>query len=171
MDKKHKNRKGLKSKEKLFCFYFVNSLDIEESAKKAGYKKDPLINGQKLLQREDVVSCIKDKLSLQKELYSSLAGAGFVKLAFSSVADAVSLVFSENPSREQLENMNLFMVSEIRKPRDGALEIKFFDKIKVLEKLCSDSDNNDGSDMGLVGALSLGAKNLSVDLDGDECGV
>ena len=46
----------------------------------------------------------------------------------------------ENPSREQLEHMDLFLVSEIKRPKDGSMEIKFFDRLKALEKLTDDSE-------------------------------
>ena len=34
-----------------------------------------------------------------------------------------------------LGQMDLFMISEIKRPKDGAMEIKFFDRLKALEKL------------------------------------
>ena len=34
-----------------------------------------------------------------------------------------------------LENMDLFNISEIKKVKGGGVEIKFFDRIKALEKL------------------------------------
>jgi len=39
--------------------------------------------------------------------------------------------------------MDLFCVSEIRKPRENALEIKFFDRLEALEKLAQLSEKND----------------------------
>lgn len=165
MDSKNKKKKGLKQREKLFCFYFVNTQSVELSAKKAGYKKNPLIKGQQLLNREDIVAEIKDLLSMQKELYSALANSGYQRLAFSSVSDAVSLLYMDSPDKKTLENMDLYMVSEIKKPRDGAMEIKFFDRIKALEKLSQQTGFDDGNNMGLLSALNLGAQNLK---DGDD---
>ena len=163
MDKKTLKRKGLKNRERLFCFYFVDSLNAERSAQKAGYK-NPDVSGQRLLLREEIIAYIKEVLSLRKELYSALSYCGYQKLAFSSVSDAVSLLFMESPDKEALENMDLFMVQEIKKPRDGALEIKFFDRVKALEKL-SEQNVDDNGNMGLMDALNLGAQRLVEDND------
>lgn len=78
---------------------------------------------------------------------NGLATAGYIRLAFGSVADAVSLIYMDKPSREELEKMDLFLVSEIKHPKEGALEIKFFDRLKALEKLSIDrgGDDNAGS--------------------------
>ena len=169
MDSKNKKRKGLNQREKLFCCYFANTQSVELSAKKAGYRKNPFIKGQQLLLREDVVDEIKNLMVARKELYASLAYSGYQRLAFSSVSDAVSLLYMDSPDKKTLENMDLYMISEIRKPRDGAMEIKFFDRIKSLEKLTQLNTADDSSNMGLMDALTLGAQNLS---DGDdECGV
>ncbi|MBQ8539001.1 MAG: terminase small subunit [Ruminococcus sp.] len=161
MDNKNKKRKGLKNKEIIFCYYFANTQSVELSAIKAGYRKNPLVTGQGLLYREDIKAKIKELMNSQKELYSSLATAGYQRLAFSSVSDAVSLLFMDSPDKKTLENMDLYMVSEIRKPRDGAMEIKFFDRIKALEKLCQLSSGDESKNMGLLSALNMGAENLS----------
>ena len=41
--------------------------------------------------------------------------------------------------------MDLFLVSEIRRPKDGAMEIKFFDRARALEKLASLSMERESS--------------------------
>ncbi|SCX90330.1 hypothetical protein SAMN02910441_00426 [Ruminococcus sp. YE282] len=64
-----------------------------------------------------------------------MATAGYYRLAFGNIADAVSLLFEENPTRERLGEMDLFLVSEIKRPKDGTMEIKFFDRLKALEHL------------------------------------
>ncbi|MBQ7965086.1 MAG: terminase small subunit [Ruminococcus sp.] len=169
MDSKSKKKKGLKHREELFCYYFVNTQSVELSAKKAGYKKNPFVAGQQLLLRDDIVAQIKDLVSKQKEVYSVIAECGYLRLAFSSVCDAVSLLYMDNPDKKTLENMDLYLVSEIRKPRDGATEIKFFDRIKALEKLSQQKSGDESMGLGLMDALALGAQSLS---DGDdECGV
>ena len=78
---------------------------------------------------------------------NGLATAGYIRLAFGSISDAVSLLYMDKPSREELEKMDLFLVSEIKHPKDGAVEIKFFDRLKALEKLSVDrsGDDNAGS--------------------------
>ena len=57
------------------------------------------------------------------------------KFAFGTISDAIKLIYSENLSLDSISKMDLFNVAEIKKPRDGMLEIKFFDRFKALEKL------------------------------------
>jgi hypothetical protein len=51
------------------------------------------------------------------------------------------------------------MVSEIKKPKEGALEIKFFDRFKALEKLAEET-NDDKKSLPFYEALENGAKAL-----------
>ena len=115
----------------------------QKSAELAGFGGDTRAVGDKLLQRDDVLSEIERIASKQERLLSGLATAGYIRLAFGSIADAVSLIYMDKPSREELEKMDLFLVSEIKHPKEGAVEIKFFDRLKALEKL---SENRIGED-------------------------
>ena len=45
------------------------------------------------------------------------------------------LLYMDKPDLQTLEAMDLYMISEIKRPKDGAMEIKFFDRLKALEKL------------------------------------
>lgn len=63
----------------------------------------------------------------------------------------------DSPSKAQLENMDLFLVSEIKRPKDGAMEIKFFDRLKALEKLENDNSLSDNA-KSLYDAISQSAK-------------
>lgn len=85
-------------------------------------------------------------------------------MAFGGVADALKLLYTEHPSDEQLSEMDLFMISEIKKPKDGMLEIKFFDRLKALEKLGAQQENSSGVS-GLFDAIGRGAKSLGSDAD------
>lgn len=69
-----------------------------------------------------------------------MAASGYYRLAFGSIADAVSLLFTDSPSKEELNKMDLFSVSEIKRPKDGSMEIKFFDRLKALEHLESETE-------------------------------
>ena len=39
------------------------------------------------------------------------------------------------PENTDFDSLDLFNVAEIKRPKGGGLEIKFFDRIKALEKL------------------------------------
>lgn len=61
---------------------------------------------------------------------------GLRRLAFGDIQDAVTLLFeSDEKILSVLPKLDLFNVSEIKKQKGGGMEIKFFDRIKALEKL------------------------------------
>lgn len=63
------------------------------------------------------------------------AREGYERLAFGGVADAIRLLYDEHPGNEELGGMDFFNIAEIRRPKDGSMEIKFFDRLRALEKL------------------------------------
>lgn len=83
-------------------------------------------------------------------------------MAFGNISDAVSLLYMENPSRADLSSMDLFLVSEIKRPKDGSMEIKFFDRLKALEKLESRQESENGV-QNLFDAIDEGAKAVGSD--------
>lgn len=61
---------------------------------------------------------------------------GFRRLAFDDIQDAVKLLFeTEENILSSLPSLDLFNISEIKRQKGGGMEIKFFDRIKALEKL------------------------------------
>ena len=60
---------------------------------------------------------------------------GLSRLAFGSINEAAALVFSEEPTREEVLRADLFNVAELKKVKGGGVEMKFFDRQKALEKL------------------------------------
>ena len=114
-----------------------------------GYQKQADRKGEGVLERlkkkKKICTELERLSELRGRLLSAMAVIGYQRLAFGSAADAVSLVFEENPARDGLEKMDLFLVSEIRRPKDGAMEIKFFDRAKALEKLAALSMERESS--------------------------
>ena len=90
---------------------------------------------------------------MQKET----AKEGFRRLAFGSIKDAVRLLLSEKVNPQVLKKMDLFSVSEIRKSKNGDIEIKFFDRMQALQKL-SELESTEGG--GLLSAIENGAAAL-----------
>lgn len=113
--------------------YYEKYRNGREAAINAGYKKLPGLAALRLLLREDVRSEIK-KMSCP--VSAEEICAGYRRLAFGSVADAVRLMYAdEMPDGESLEKLDLFNVSDIKRPKGGGIEIKFFDRLKALEHL------------------------------------
>jgi len=69
---------------------------------------------------------------------------GYERLAYGGIADAVRLLFTEEPDLAALDKMDLYNIAEIKRPKGGGMEIKFFDRIKALQSL--EELNTAGSD-------------------------
>ena len=134
----------LTAREREFCLSFMQSGDAQLSARRAGFR-NPDSEGERLLCNEKICAELERLSELRGRLLTALSVIGYQRLAFGSAADAASLLFEENPSRETLGKMELFLVSEIRRPKDGAMEIKFFDRARALEKLASLSMERESS--------------------------
>ncbi|MBP3322774.1 MAG: hypothetical protein J6M16_01115 [Clostridia bacterium] len=67
---------------------------------------------------------------------------GYEKIAFGGIGDAVKLLFLEELSPKTAKKLDLFNVADIKKPKGGGMEIKFFDRIKALQCLENISDRD-----------------------------
>lgn len=91
---------------------------------------------------------------------------GYEKIAFGGVGDAVRLLFC-GEELPQLEGMDLFLISEIKRPKGGGLEIKFFDRLRALQ--CLESMLRTGKNpSGIYEALAAGASSLKESEEGEE---
>lgn len=132
--KEYKDKK-LTGKEKQFCCNYINTGNVRESAVRAGYGCEPEKIGARLLMRTDIINKINQLYSEKKKNLRYRACSGYERLAFGSISDAVRLLYIDEPDAKTLESMDLFNISEIKKPKEGAMEIKFFDRLRALEKL------------------------------------
>ena len=83
---------------------------------------------------------------------------GYERLAFGGVADAVRLLFAEEITPAAARKMDLFSVAEIKRPKGGGMEIRFFDRIKALQ--CMEALGESTSPAGFYHALEAGAAAL-----------
>lgn len=95
---------------------------------------------------------------MPKETEEKIIG-GYEKIAFGSISDPVRLLFCDEISPRTLKNMDLFSVAEIKRPKGGGMEIKFFDRIKALQCMESFSTGS-SSPQSFREALEEGAKAL-----------
>lgn len=126
--------KKLTAREELFCRMYAYCRNGREAAVKAGYTVCPEIVSRKLLAKNSIREAI-EKYSQEIQITQQEVKAGLRRIAFSSSADAVKLILAENAAELDPEVLDLFNISEIKRPKGGGLEIKFFDRIKALEKL------------------------------------
>lgn len=150
--------KELTPREKTFCRYYIGCGSPSEAAEASGYNGDVSKKGEELLSREEIVEEITRLCELKRQTVNELTSTGYRRLAFGSIADAVSLLYKSNPSLEELRKMDLFSVSEIKR-KDDSMEIKFFDRLKALEKLCDGIKEESGAapiyDAIVKGAMML----------------
>lgn len=85
---------------------------------------------------------------------------GYERLAFGSTSDAFKLLMGNEAPDNMTGNMDLFNVAEVKKPKDGAMEIKFFDRIKALEHLeqIPDNDNKTSTFYEVLSECAKGLK-------------
>ncbi len=130
------------------------------ASKRAGFAPQAEQSGENLLCKKAITDELLNLANKRRKSFSSLARTGYYRLAFGSVADAVSLLYREKPTSEELKEMDLFLVSEIKRPKDGSMEIKFFDRLKALEHLEQETEE-DTTAKSFFDAIGESAKNGS----------
>lgn len=155
-----KKKDELTEREYCFCYHYISTGNAKEAAILAGYTTEPERKGMRLLSKRSIKDKIDQLYEEKKKTLCYKACVGYERLAFGNVSDAVKLLYIDSVNGTMLEKMDLFNVSEIKKPKDGAMEIKFFDRLKALEKL-EKSDLNVGDEMNsFYCALEQGLKSL-----------
>ena len=147
----------LKPKEELFCRLVATGCSPTEAAARSGYAKAKKA-ADKLLSRRDIQNCI-DHFRQKQKLCD--AKAGYARLAYGSIADAVRLLYSEELP-ENIDELDLYAISEIKRSKNG-VEIKFHDRIKALDRLSDLSAPESDKAEPFYKALELGAMRLYQD--------
>lgn len=145
-------------REERFCCYYSSNGNVRMSAVMAGYANNPEQEGQQLLMRNDISIKVKEYRNMRLNDLQFMALLGYERLAFGSIADCIQLLYMEKPDVKILEGMDLYMISEIKRPKDGAMEIKFFDRIKALEKLSEAQQNSEENSLPFYKALENSAE-------------
>ena len=140
------NEKKLTKKELEFCRWYVRLRNMRESALRSGFTILPEQRALSLLSKKSIRQKIAE-LEKENSADSKLVSAGLQRLAFGSITDAVKLILSTSDNTSpDIDSLDLFNVSEIKFTSGKGMEIKFFDRLKALEKLSdlSTDDDNDG---------------------------
>ena len=120
----------LKEKETRFCRLMAEGCAPAEAAARAGYRPAPAKAADRLLAREEIRHAVA---RMEEDADRRRAAAGYARIAYGSVADAVRLAFAEQVP-DDLDEMDLYAVSEIKRSKTG-VEIKFHDRLKALDRL------------------------------------
>lgn len=122
---------NLAPKERLFCRYYILTGNYREAAARSGHS-NPERAGLKLLSTKRIADAIASSKSSAPAADEVVKG--LKRIAFGSIADAIGLLFAEKLP-ENLDSLDLYCISEIKRPKGGGMEIKFYDRIKALEQL------------------------------------
>lgn len=122
----------------------------------------PEKSAMRLLNRKEIQSEI-ERIDKKRKRSEADISAGYLRLAFGCVSDAVKLIFSEDITEEKIDELDLFNISEIKRKKGGDVEIKFFDRLKALEHLYEMSEGTDSGEASIFDAIRKGASALKGD--------
>ena len=124
--------KKLTSREAMFCRYLSALGDPYEAAVLAGYGGDSRKQAAQLITRTDITrECETLAKNMPHPALSALRG--LERIAFGGIGDALRLLYiDEAPDPSFLQELDLFCISEIKRPKGGGIEIKFHDRTKAL---------------------------------------
>ena len=150
----------MKPREKEFCRLMTVVADPIKAARIAGYKH-PERAWSELSAREEIVSEIRRRCENIRSVYEHTAICGLYKLAYGGVSDALTLLYRDDLSEEDLRMLDLRNVSEIKRT-DKGIEVKFCDRIKAIDKLQEllGSGTEHGNGSGLLDAILSSAEAL-----------
>ncbi len=101
-------------------------------------------------------------MSRRKKTIEEKVRDGLCELAFGGVSDAVSLLYlSDEEAVDRLPKLKLMNISEIKRPKGGGMEIKFFDRIKACEKLLDTENGAQESGLSFYRALEKSAEDIA----------
>ncbi len=160
ISKEPRERKELSKKELAFCHHYIVTGSTKEAATLAGFKTMPEKKGAELLLKKKISEKIESMYAEKRKNLMYRATSGYERLAFGSISDSIKLLFSESLRPEDLDKMDLFNIAEIKKPKDGAMEIKFFDRLRALEKLEEMETSTHAEKEPFYFALEQSMKNL-----------
>lgn len=147
----------LSDRETLFCGYYVELGSGFEAARRAGYKKSAENATVRLLAREDIQQEILRQRA--RRHYAKAALSGLARLAFGSVNDAVRLTCAEGElPEEEIAELDLFAVSELKKTKGGGCEVKLCDRQKALALLLELGSPEADGENPLLAALDRGVR-------------
>lgn len=130
---------GKKGGEQAFCRAYLACMDAQRAACAVG--------------AEDGFALLRKK-SVQSTLAKMRGGEGICRedvlrrlgeIAFARANDAVKLAVGEGMTAEEIDALELGALAEFKRGTNGAFEVKFFDRVKALELLCTLLGGGEGS--------------------------
>ena len=143
-----------------FCRWYLALADPAEAARRAGCPPDTAAaDGLAMLRLPACRSALRRLAEQSAVPLRQLVIAGLSRLAFAPANDAAKLVFSDDAlSADDIAQLDLFHVCELKRVRGGGVEVRLFDRQKAMEKLleCAGYSDEKGAANALLRALSGG---------------
>lgn len=140
----------------VFCVFGLGKQEEEKVVKKYLIKFASKGKKEKIFHAKDERRFALERKKNARRRRASRVKNGYETLAFGGIEDAVRLLFAEELKPEELEVLDLYNVAEIRRPKGGGMEIKFFDRLKALE--CLERLEAETGRADLFEALEAGAR-------------
>ena len=159
----------MKKREKEFCRLTVVLGNPQTAAQRAGYKHPDEV-WPELFTRADIAAEIRRVTREVSKVFRDTLLCSVFRLMTSDNNDAVRLLYHEQMSDDEIRQMNLSGVAEIKRAKDKSVEIKFFDRIKALDRLSELNEvvTDSASAGGLLEAMRLSAQALREMRDREE---
>lgn len=162
---------ALSPRERLFCSAYARLGNGADAAGKAGYAAlTRERTALRLLTREDIRQEVARCLEAHRRHSAVMGLVGLERLALGGTGEAAALLAKgEELSPEELRQLDLFGVSQLKSFKGGGVEIKFFDRLRALELLIQQVDKEENTSHSLYQALEQGIQALGdVGPNGDE---
>jgi hypothetical protein len=155
----------ISEKEDIFCKVFAAAGQASRAAALAGLSREE--ECYSLLARKDIAAKIKAYASNIIGGASNAALAGLMCVASGSIADALELIRGDSiPSAARLRELDLSCVSEVKKTKDGGIELKFYDRLKAVQILFEKDEEKSGAAQAFYSAIREGANVCREDGEG-----
>lgn len=154
-----KGGRRVNPQEELFCQLYHWMRNGKEAAQGAGFPPEQAqAEAMRLLGLKGVQRRLRrlDKAREESGLENAVI-AGLSRIAFGSIGDCVRLL--QEGDEAPVEQLDLFSVSEIRRGKDGGMELRLYSRMEALQKLMelAKSQGGQGALEQVYAALTQGA--------------
>ncbi len=122
--------KEKREQRRAFCREYLETLDEQAAAERCG-----VASGTELLRSE----AVRRELEKMRETHGDVRREDVLRklweMAAAPVGDVIRLVWMDEPTKEEIEGLNLKAVAELKRGANGGVEVKLIDRVKVLGTL------------------------------------
>lgn len=132
-----KSKARLTQRQKNFLLNFILYRNVVEAGVVSGFPREKaFMLGIEILKTRGATEFLNETAKIIDEAVGNVAKSGLDRIVTARVNDAVALAFSEDTiTMQEIGGLNLDCVAEIKRPKGGGCEIKFFDRLKAVESV------------------------------------